>query len=156
MRFAWIFLVLAALVAAARVYTVIRKMRAASGRDDIDERLVKSMREGGMDMFAPTDVDFFFGVETQQGSDSLRAALEGEGYAVDAKLLEGEAGSGYSLHARRSLRVTVTEMQELSRHFTQLAAAHEGHYDGWAAAGMQLPRRLASTPSFLPKGKRPE
>lgn len=150
MSYAWIFLVLAALVAALRVFAVIRRMRASASRDDIDERLVKSMREGGMDMFVPTEVDFFFSLPDAAACTAVRAQLEPEGCGVDVKELDGESGGGFSLHARRTLRVSVTEMQEHSRRFAQLAQAQRGSYDGWAAAGMQLPRRLATaTPTFL-------
>jgi hypothetical protein len=43
----------------------------------------------------------------------------------------GEGASGYSLHARKRLRISVSEMQEYSQRFRLLAEQHGGHYDGW-------------------------
>ena len=51
-------LVIAGLVAVARVYLTVRRM-SAQRKDDWDERLVKNLRAQGGDMFRPYDVDFF-------------------------------------------------------------------------------------------------
>ena len=45
--------------------------------------------------------------------------------------MSGEGASGYSLHARKHLRVSVTEMQDYSQRFRALAEQYGGHYDGW-------------------------
>ena len=39
----------------------------------------------------------------------------------------------YSLHARKSMQLTVPDMQSLSRRLTDTATALGGRYDGWAA-----------------------
>ena len=51
----------------------------------------------------------------------------------------------YSLHARKSMQLTVPDMQSLSRRLTDSATALGGRYDGWAAN--QAPPRL-TTSSF--------
>ena len=39
----------------------------------------------------------------------------------------------YSLHATKTMRLVVPDMQEISRRLTALAAELHGRYDGWAA-----------------------
>jgi hypothetical protein len=39
----------------------------------------------------------------------------------------------YSLHATKSMRLIVPEMQDLSQKLTTLAAEFGGRYDGWTA-----------------------
>ena len=63
---------------------------------------------------------------------ALRGTLEPEGFAIDTRIMGGEAASGYSLHARKHLRVSVAEMQDFSKRFRALAEQYGGHYDGWA------------------------
>ena len=45
--------------------------------------------------------------------------------------LFAERASGYSLHARKHLRISVTEMQDFSKRFRGLAQQYGGYYDGW-------------------------
>jgi len=129
----WIYVVLivAALVAIGRIVTSILKARKQSAHDDWDSQLVKSLRAAGGNSFTPYEVDFFFTVPDESACGSLRGALEPQGFAVDAHLSKGEAASGYSVHARKHVRVTVTEMQEYSQRFRQLAQQYGGYYDGW-------------------------
>ena len=61
----------------------------------------------------------------------MRSTLEPEGFAIDTRIMSGEAASGYSLHARKHLRISVTEMQEFSQRFRALAQKFAGYYDGW-------------------------
>ena len=52
-------------------------------------------------------------------------------FTVDAKPMQEERG--FSLHATKTMRLIVPEMQEISRRLTALAAELGGRYDGWAA-----------------------
>lgn len=128
----WIYLVLilAGLLAAARVAVALRQARLRS-QDDWDARLVKNLRAAGGNAFTPYEVDFFFNLPDEAACASVKHTLEGEGFAIDSRIASGEAASGYSLHARKHLRVSVTEMQGYSQRFRALAAQHHGHYDGW-------------------------
>jgi regulator of RNase E activity RraB len=45
--------------------------------------------------------------------------------------MSGEGASGYSLHARKHMRVSVSEMQDFSERFRALAEKYGGYYDGW-------------------------
>jgi len=52
---------------------------------------------------------------------------------------EPESGDlRWSLHAHKSMRLTVPDMQELSRRLTTAATERQGRYDGWSAK--QVPR----------------
>jgi len=59
--------------------------------------------------------------------------LQAEEYVVDIKPVADSSQHPFSLHASKALRLAVPDMQEKSRRFQELAAAHRGRYDGWAA-----------------------
>jgi hypothetical protein len=122
-------LILAAVVAAVRVYQVIRRAREQS-RNDFDARLVQDLRTLGANAFTPYEVDFFFSLPDEAACSSLSKTLEPEGFAINARAMGGETG-GYSLNARKRLRVSVSEMQDHSKRFRLLAEQLGGEYDGW-------------------------
>lgn len=125
-----IFLVAVAGLAAVRIFGAVRKS-ASRAHDDWDAQLVKNLRAAGGNSFTPYEVDFFFNLPDEAACASLRSTLEPEGFATDMRVMTGEAASGFSLHARRHLRVSVTEMQTYSQRFRALAEQYGGHYDGW-------------------------
>jgi hypothetical protein len=129
----WIYvaLLMAALIAIARIVTAVLKARKRAAHDDWDSHLVKNLRAAGGNAFTPYKVDFFFTVPDEASCGSLRGALEPEGFRVESRISTGEAASGYSVHASKHVRVTVTEMQEYSQRFRALAEQHGGYYDGW-------------------------
>jgi hypothetical protein len=77
-------------------------------------------------------VDFFFTLPTRQAAEQLAFALRPEGYVLDIR--EDAETNIISLHAQRSMRLVVPEMQALTAHFSQLAGQHGGKYDSWAVA----------------------
>lgn len=123
---------LAALLALARIVVNLRAARARAHHDDWDARLVKNLRAAGGNSFTPYEVDFFFNLPDEAACNALRGALEPEGFTVDSRVMGGEGASGYSLHARKHLRVSVEEMHTYSQRFRALAGQFGGHYDGWA------------------------
>jgi hypothetical protein len=131
MQWVYVVLVLIALLAVVRVVLTLRKARSQSTHDDWDERLVKNLRAAGGNSFTPYEVDFFFTVPDEAAVASLRGTLESDGFAIDTRIMSAEGASGYSLHARKHLRISVTEMQEFSKRFRTLAEQHGGYYDGW-------------------------
>src|SRR5271157_5257154 len=114
MSYIYLLLALAAVLAIARIAIALRRSRG-QGQNDWDARLVQNLRAAGGNAFTPYEVDFFFGLPDETACGRLRAILEPEGFAIDARPAVGEAASGYSLHARKHLRVSVSEMQEYSR-----------------------------------------
>jgi hypothetical protein len=129
----WVYLILiiAAVLSIVRVTMTIRKARKLALHDDWDSQLVKNLRAAGGNAFTPYEVDFFFTLPDEASCGSLRGMLEPEGFAVESRVATGEAASGYSVHARKSLRVNVSEMQEYSKRFRSLAEQFGGYYDGW-------------------------
>lgn len=123
-------LILAAVVAVARVYQVIKRQRDQS-RNDWDARLVQDLRAAGANAFTPYEVDFFFSLPDEAACGSLSKALEPEGFAINARAMGSDTGGGYSLNARKHLRVNVSEMQDYSKRFRVLAEQLGGQYDGW-------------------------
>jgi hypothetical protein len=128
-------LVLAALVAVARVYLTVRRVRQNQS-EDWDERLVKNLRAQGGDPFRPYEVDFFFDLPDQGACEQVSSLLEARGCSVDFRRVDPERGDRYTLHALKSQRISVPGMQESTREFAALAAQHGGRYDGWATAGI--------------------
>ncbi len=128
-------LVAAAVVAVIRVYLTVRRM-SAQRKGDWDERLVKNLRAQGGDLFRPFEVDFFFDLPDQSACEQLAAQLRARDFAVDFRQVDPDTGDRFTLHALKSLRVSVPEMQSLTREFKALAQSHAGRHDGWAAAGM--------------------
>jgi hypothetical protein len=131
MQWMYLFLVLAALLAVVRIVLTLRKARAQSSHDDWDARLVKNLRAAGGNSFTPYEVDFFFNLPDEAACIALRNTLEPEGFAIDTRIMSGEGASGYSLHARKHLRISVSEMQDYSQRFRELAQRYGGYYDGW-------------------------
>ena len=138
MQLALWLLVVAAVVAVVRVYLTVRRM-SAQRKGDWDERLVKNLRAQGGDLFSPYEVDFFFDLPDQAACEQLGALLRARDFAVDYRQVDPDSGDRFTLHALKSLRVSVPDMQALTHEFKELAAQHAGRYDGWAAAGMTLP-----------------
>jgi hypothetical protein len=130
MTWVLLLLVVAALLAAVRIYVGVRRGRGAA-LDDWDERLVQNLRAAGGNAFTPYEVDFFFNLPDEPACQALGELLKGEGFGIDTRVMGGEGASGFSLHARKSVRVSVTEMQEYSKRFRALAEQYHGHYDGW-------------------------
>jgi len=130
MTYVYLVLILAAILAAARVALALRRSRSQS-QQDWDARLVQNLRAAGGNAFTPYEVDFFFSLPDEAACGTLRGTLEPEGFVIDARVATGEAASGYSLHARKALRISVSEMQEHSKRFRELAEQLGGHYDGW-------------------------
>jgi hypothetical protein len=128
-----ILLVLGASVAVIRIVGALRRQRLEKV-DDWDEQQVKEFRARGGDAFAAYAVDFFFFLPDEAGCAAVRAPLEAEGFHIDQRPMGAERGGGFSLHARRSMRISVPDMQGYSRRFRTLAAQHGGQYDGWATS----------------------
>jgi hypothetical protein len=132
----WLLTLLAIAGAAAlgRIYYGLRKMKEKREKD-WDERLIERLRKSGSDPFQPHEVDFFMALPSQAAGQAVAAILQSEGYRVDVKPApDNPVDHPFSLHATKSLRLSVPGMRELTAHFQQLAKTHGGHYDGWSAA----------------------
>src|SRR6202050_5687031 len=109
MNWAYLVLIVAALLAAARIVTVLWRNRS-NVRDDWDERLVQNLRAAGGNAFTPYEVDFFFNLPDEAACAAVREVLEPEGFTFDMRVMGGEVASGYSPHARKPVRVSGTQV----------------------------------------------
>jgi hypothetical protein len=129
---AWFLLVLAAL--ALIVVRVFLKLRAArrSRTESWDEQIIGRLRSQGYAPFNDYQVDFFLALPDELACQAARARLEPE-FTVDVKPLPDDPQLHFSLHATKTMRLIVPDMQDLSRRLGALAAEYHGRYDGWAA-----------------------
>jgi hypothetical protein len=125
-------LVVAGIAAVVRIYFSLQKLRGDRA-DDWDAKMVERVRSQGADPFKPQEVDFFFALPDTSACDAVRGALQAEEFAVDIKPVADSSAHPFSLHASKALQLAVPDMREKSRRFRELAAAHGGRYDGWAA-----------------------
>ncbi len=88
------------------------------------------MRSKGYAPFNEYNVDFFIALPDEAACQAVRSRLESDGFSVDAKPMTEKTDLPYSLHATKSMRLIVPEMQDLSQRLTTLAAEFGGRYDG--------------------------
>jgi hypothetical protein len=120
-------------IAAFSLLRIFSQLRGASRKRraiDWDAHFIQQLRKAGVGAFEEHSVDFFFTVPANARRDPLVAALRNDGYEVDVK--QAPDSTDYSVHARRSMRLAVPEMQELRVRFTELAAQNGATYDNWA------------------------
>ena len=129
----WIILLLAAALAviAVRIYSKVRAARKLRA-ETWDEQVIGRLRSQGYAPFKDYRVDFFLALPNEAACAGARARLEPE-FNVDVKPLENDPELAYSLHATKTMRLVVPDMQEISRRLTALAGELHGRYDGWAA-----------------------
>ena len=129
----WTLLLLVAALAliAVRNYSKLRLARK-SRAESWDEQVIGRLRSQGYAPFNDYRVDFFLALPDEAACQGARARLEPE-FSVDVKRLQNDPSLGYSLHATKTMRLLVPDMQEISRRLTALATEFNGRYDGWAA-----------------------
>ena len=124
-------LVVALGLIAARLYTKLRASRK-SRAESWDEQVIARLRSQGYAPFRDYRVDFFLALPDEAACRGARARLEPE-FSVDVKPISDQSEFAYSLHASKTMRLVVPDVQEISRRLTALAAELHGRYDGWAA-----------------------
>jgi hypothetical protein len=124
-------LVVALVLIVARVYF---KLRAAQRNRMAtwDAQLIERLRSRGYVPFNEYPVDFFLALPDEAATHAVRARLEPE-FSVDIKPMQEEAEFPFSLHATKTMRLILPDMQALSARMGALAAEFNGRYDGWAA-----------------------
>ena len=129
---AWFFVLVAALgLIVVRVYLKLRTARRARA-ETWDEQVIGRLRSQGYAPFNDYRLDFFLALPDEAACQGARERLEPE-FSVDVKPLENDPELGFSLHASKTMRLIVPDMQDISRRLEALAAEYHGRYDGWAA-----------------------
>jgi Regulator of ribonuclease activity B len=128
-----ILFVIAVAIIVARVYFNMKRLRQANSTESWDEKMIAGLRTRGYAPFNPYPVDFFLALPDEASVQGARSRLEAEGFGVDVKPLENDPELNFSLHATKTMKLIVPDMQELGRRMTALATEFHGRYDGWAA-----------------------
>jgi len=124
-------LVVALVLIVVRVYFKLRAVQR-NRMATWDAQLMERLRSRGYVPFNEYPVDFFLALPDQAATQAVRARLEPE-FSVDIKPMQEEAEFPFSLHATKSMRLILPDMQALSARMSTLAAEFHGRYDGWAA-----------------------
>jgi Regulator of ribonuclease activity B len=125
--------VIAVAIIVARVYFNMKRLRQANSTESWDEKMIAGLRTRGYAPFNAYPVDFFLALPDEAAVQAARSRLEAEGFGVDVKPLENDPELNFSLHATKTMKLIVPDMQELGRRMTALATEFRGRYDGWAA-----------------------
>ena len=133
MAYAIVVFIVAVGIIVVRVYFNMRRLKLANSSESWDEKVIAQLRQRGYAPFNPYPVDFFLALPDEAAVQSVRTRLESEGFAVDVKPLENDPELNFSLHATKSMRLIVPDMQELGKKLTAIATESRGRYDGWAA-----------------------
>ena len=130
---AWFFVALVAALGliVVRVYLKLRTARRARA-ETWDKQVIGRLRSQGYAPFNDYRVDFFLALPDETACQGARERLEPE-FRVDVKPLENDPELGFSLHATKTMRLIVPDVQDISRRLGALAAEYHGRYDGWAA-----------------------
>jgi Regulator of ribonuclease activity B len=124
-------LVAALVLIVVRVYFKLRAVQRARVAS-WDAQLIERLRSRGYIPFNDYSVDFFLALPDEAACQQVRVRLEPE-FSVDVKSMQDDGELPFSLHATKSMRLILQDMQTLSARMTTLAAEFKGRYDGWAA-----------------------
>ena len=131
--YAIIVFVAAVAIIVARVWFNMKRLKQANSSESWDEKVIAGLRSRGYAPFNAYPVDFFLALPDEAAAQGVRARLESEGFGVDTKALENDSELSVSLHATKTMKLIVPDMQDLGRRMTALATEFRGRYDGWAA-----------------------
>ena len=124
-------LLVALALVAVRLYFKLREA-GKSRTETWDEQVVARLRSQGYAPFNDYRVDFFLALPDEAACQAARARLEPE-FSVDVRPLADDATLAFSLHASKTMRLVVPNVQDASARLTALATELNGRYDGWAA-----------------------
>ncbi len=130
----WFHLLLLAggLLAIGRIVLQLRRLRNQK-EDDWDTKLIERLRRSGSDPFRPQQLDFFLGMPDEGSAQRIAQRLVSEGFEVDVRAVTESVSHPYSVHAKKAMPLSVTEVRAASARLRELAEAGGGRYDGWTA-----------------------
>jgi Regulator of ribonuclease activity B len=124
--------VVAAAIIVVRIYFKIKNIRSDK-QESWDAKIIEQLRSKGYAPFNEYKVDFFLALPDEAACQRVRSRLEPDGFSVDAKPMAEKTDLPFSLHASKSMRLIVPDMQALSARLNALATEFGGRYDGWTA-----------------------
>jgi len=124
--------VVAAAIIIARIFFKIKNIRG-NKQESWDAKIIEQLRSKGYAPFNEYKVDFFLALPDEVACQRVRSRLESDGFSVDAKPMTEKTDLPFSLHASKSMRLIVPDMQALSTRLEALAGEFGGRYDGWTA-----------------------
>ena len=124
--------VVAAAIIIARIFFKIKSIRG-NKQESWDAKIIEQLRSKGYAPFNEYKVDFFLALPDEAACQRVRSRLESDGFSVDAKPMTEKTDLPFSLHASKSMRLIVPDMQALSTRLDALAGEFGGRYDGWTA-----------------------
>ena len=124
--------VVAAAIIIARIFFKIKNIRSTK-QESWDAKIIEQLRSKGYAPFNEYKVDFFLALPDEAACQRVRSRLESDGFSVDAKPMTEKTDLPFSLHASKSMRLIVPDMQALSTRLDALAGEFGGRYDGWTA-----------------------
>ncbi len=122
----------AAAIIVARIFFKIKSIRSTK-QESWDAKIIEQLRSKGYAPFNEYKVDFFLALPDDGACERVRSRLESDGFSVDAKPMTEKTDLPFSLHASKSMRLIVPDMQALSARLDALAEEFGGRYDGWTA-----------------------
>ena len=114
-------LAVALAIIVARVYFNMRRCSRPLGPRVGTRRSSRSCVPSGYAPFNAYPVDFFLALPDEAACRACAAASRPTGSAVDVKPLENDPELHFSLHAKKTMRLIVPDMQELGRQLTAIA-----------------------------------
>ncbi len=133
MKWFYILLLIGAALAIGRIVLSLRKLKNLNN-DDWDSRLVERLRRSGVDPFKPQELDFFVALPTEAAVGVVEQRLSTRGFTVDSRAVADSPSQPFSVHARKAMQLSVSEVRAVSAMLKQLAEEQGGRYDGWAAS----------------------
>jgi len=124
--------VVAAAIIIARIFFKIKNIRG-NKQESWDAKIIEQLRSKGYAPFNEYKVDFFLALPDEAACQRVRSRLESDGFSVDAKPMTEKTDLPFSLHASKSMRLIVPDMQAMSTRLDALAGEFGGRYDGWTA-----------------------
>src|ERR1700736_1932178 len=106
--------VIAAAIIVARVYFKVRKIQGTK-QESWDAKIIEQLRSKGYAPFNDYRVDFFLALPDEAACQAVRTRLEPQGFSVDSRPMIEKTELPFSLHATKSMRLIVPDMQDLSR-----------------------------------------
>lgn len=97
-----------------------------------DVRVLSQLRQVGSKLDQPHKIDFFLYLPGQSAADRVAGDLTAQGYEVHVKP-GAQNPSEWLVQANKTMVPELKTLVEIRKHFSALATANGGAYDGWGA-----------------------